>query len=244
MVPSNRSVPRCLPVRSAGPETSSTSSRIWNASADVRAEGTERGRPCPRCDHPRTARPGGRRRRKGRRLQLAALDVAVGGHVGDQASSRCISSPRASAERGVRKRAHGLGLSVATNSAKAREKRKSPVAVAALRPAALNTVVCPRRRRRAVEHVVVHQRGHVHELDGHRGGTRRSARRLARRTGTPAAGAAACRRRASVLAAWRPSAGAVARRRSRSRRCSARASRRVSCGPPDGKRDSSWAGRR
>ena len=31
-VPSSRSVPRCLPVRSAGPETSSTSSSSWNAS--------------------------------------------------------------------------------------------------------------------------------------------------------------------------------------------------------------------
>ena len=45
-VPSSRSAPRCLPVRSAGPETSSTSSSSWKASP-IRRPNAPAARPAP-----------------------------------------------------------------------------------------------------------------------------------------------------------------------------------------------------
>ena len=72
-VPSSRSVPRCLPVRSAGPETSSTSSSSWNASPMRRpkspsalrlAAALERAEPARRLEQPRG-------------LEVAAVQVAL-----------------------------------------------------------------------------------------------------------------------------------------------------------------------
>ena len=56
---------------------------------------------------------------------------------------------------------------LSASSANARENSRSPVAVAMSRPADATTVGRPRRRSARVEHVVVDQRGRVHELDGH-----------------------------------------------------------------------------
>ena len=86
-----------------------------------------------------------------------------------QASARCISSPRASADDAVESAPTASSLPVAASSANAREKSRSPVAVAAQRPPLANTVGRPRRNSALVEHVVVHERGHVQQLDGHAG---------------------------------------------------------------------------
>ena len=65
----------------------------------------------------------------------------------------------------------------------------------------------PAPQRRAVEHVVVHERRHVQQLHGGRGRRPAARRRRRSRTGTPASGAAACRPpRASPSRAARSSA--------------------------------------
>ena len=71
-VPSSRSVPRALPVRSGGPVTSSTSSSSWKASP-ISAPNARR---APPRSAPASARAG-RRTRTGRGLQPAALEVAL-----------------------------------------------------------------------------------------------------------------------------------------------------------------------
>ena len=81
-VPSSRSVPRALPVRSTGPETSSTSSSTWKASpmrrANAPSASRQRGRALGRRE--RTQPAGGLEQRG--RLQLAAREVALDGDVG------------------------------------------------------------------------------------------------------------------------------------------------------------------
>jgi hypothetical protein len=91
------------------------------------------------------------------------------------------------------------GLPVAASSEKARENRKSPVNVA---PAAEGS---------SVEHVVVDERGHVHQLDGDRGPDGVLTHRVARaeehdqRAQPLAAGAERVRRvAAQLLAVARP----------------------------------------
>ena len=97
-VPSSRSVPRALPVRSGGPVTSRTSSRSWKASpisrpntSSGRSPGRRRGLRPPAADQARALE-------QARRLQLAALQVALGAEIEvSKASRRWASSPAASA---------------------------------------------------------------------------------------------------------------------------------------------------
>ena len=78
-VPSSRSAPRGLPVRSGGPDTSSTSSRIWNATPSRSPNAPERaGQVGPVAEQ--RSQPAGRLE-QARRLQPAALEVALGRHV-------------------------------------------------------------------------------------------------------------------------------------------------------------------
>ena len=81
-----------------------------------------------------------------------------------------MSSPRASADEAAESaRTASSSLPAAASSANAREKSRSPVAVAAARPPSANTVGAPAPEGGPVEDVVVDQRGHVQQLHRHRG---------------------------------------------------------------------------
>ena len=193
-VPSSRSVPRGLPVRSVGPGHVEHVVEDLERQADPGAELAERvGALGPRRAEQR-AQPA-RGLEQPRRLQLAALEVAVARHVAPTTRRRAASARRA---RATRTRATAprppRARRPTTSSANARENSRSPVAVAASRPPSANTVGRPAPQRRPVEHVVVDERRHVKQLDRGRRADQHVARRRRPRTGRRASAAAACRR--------------------------------------------------
>ena len=191
-VPSSRSAPRGLPVRSGGPRMSRTSSSIWNATP-IRSPNapSDLG-----TGSPRQRAELARRAEQDRGLQPAALEIALDGDV---ARPRVVAlhqlaggelRARAREDAGPRRPSRA-----AASSANARENSRSPVAVAR-RPAAGGDDGRPAApQRRAVEHVVVDERRAVHELDGDRRAHHLIASRASARPprGTRAADAAACR---------------------------------------------------
>ena len=213
-------MPRCLPVRSAGPETSSTSSSSWKASPIARpkrpssvgvAAAAERAEPAGGLEQPRG-------------LEVAALQVALA------RDRRRSTRPRAGAARPARAptrrrraRAPPRRCRRRASSANARENSRSPVAVAIARPGGGDDGRAAAAQRRGVEHVVVHERRGVHELDRDRGAQHRVvvARLRARRRRTPAAAAGACRRRRSSRRRARPAPAPCERASSRQPRLEA-----------------------
>ena len=178
-VPSSRSVPRCLPVRSAGPLTSSTSSSSWNASP-MRSPNSPSSATFAAAGQ-RAQLAGGAEQPRG--LEIAAAQVAL---------TRRLQLPRVLAlqqlaldERGggVREHPHRLDRAAARElGERAREQQvagrggdRAPGGGHDRRPAA--------PQHRGVEHVVVDQRGRVHQLDRNRRAQRRVAARRIRPRG-------------------------------------------------------------
>ena len=189
-VPSSRSVPRDLPVRSTGPETSSTSSSIWKARPIRRAKApsasASAAEPLSRRQRPEPA--GGLEQR--RRLQLAAAQVALDGDmrgVGVLALQQLALGER---RAGVRERPQLGGVVVAGELGEG--PREQQVAGGdrglAARPRR-RPWGGPRRSCGAVDQVVVDERRRVHELDGDRG-AHQALLALRRGAGPPAASAA------------------------------------------------------
>ena len=143
-VPSSRSVPRCLPVRSGGPGDVEHVVEDLEGQADAAAElaqraGVDRAVALQRAEDARSLE-------QPRGLQLAAAQVALQRdrrvpRVGalQQLAARQRASPRRSARGPAR------ASRCAPSSAKARANSRSPVAVAAARPAVAKTVGTPRR---------------------------------------------------------------------------------------------------
>ena len=136
-VPSSRSVPRALPVRSGGPATSRTSSSSWKA------------RPTSAAERPQAlvvaAEQAGALEQL-RRLQPAAVEVALLGDPrgrrrrGAGPARRGRARPTASASSSTAR-----ASPASASRAKAREKSRSPVATARARPEVAATVGRPRR---------------------------------------------------------------------------------------------------
>ena len=165
-MPSRRSVPGTFPVSTVSPVQSSTSSTIWKAIPSEPAEG--------RVAAAEDAR--GREQRAG--LQRAALEVRVDGRLGIVPLAALHRLAAGERERRVGEDDDLLAdRRAAASTAKARAKRWSPAAFAASAPCAVQAAARPRRKCGAVDDVVVDQRGHVHELDGHALGHRRRALR-------------------------------------------------------------------
>src|SRR4051794_6445181 len=133
-VPSRRSVPRAFPVRSGGPETSSTSSSIWKARPIRVPKPASAGSPREHAAAKRLAVLSSQRSRYSR-----------SGSATSHAPARCASSPRASAMEAAESTETWSARPPSATSAKAREKTASPVAVARSRPTAATTVGTPRR---------------------------------------------------------------------------------------------------
>ena len=137
-VPSSRSVPRALPVRSGGPATSRTSSSSWKArpiSAPKRAA-------APRSSRPDQA--GALEQRRG--LQPAALEVALLGDRGVEGVVALGELAAGERDRGVGEQLDRARVAVPRRAAaKAREKSRSPAATARSRPEVAATVGWPRR---------------------------------------------------------------------------------------------------
>ena len=108
----------------------------------------------------RTARPAGRTPRTGWPSSAGSAPDSAPASRPDAASARCISSPRASALDASDSQPTASGLSVDASSANAREEQVArrgggqPTALGEHRRA-------PAPQRRAVEHVVVYERGHA-----------------------------------------------------------------------------------
>ena len=165
-VPSSRSAPRGLPVRSGGPETSSTSSRIWNASpirspkspsAAARAAALER-----------AELTGGAEQDRG--LQPAALEVALDADTGvprvgalHQLARARAPSSRGRATRTAAGRPAGRQLGERAREQQVAGRRRQPPA------AGRHDGRATAAQRGAVEHVVVDERRAVDELDRDRG---------------------------------------------------------------------------
>ena len=232
-VPSSRSAPRGLPVRSGGPVTSRTSSSSWKATpirSPNAASAARRSGPLA-CERPELA--GGAEQHRG--LQPAALQVALDRRPRVQASARCISSPAASSELRARQRPGTASTEPAaparrTRARTAGRRSRSPAG----RPPAATTVGPAAAQRRAVEHVVVDER----RASGR-------ARRRPRRAAAPsvsgggsargqehaAAAAAACRRRRSSRRRGAPAARR-GRWPARASRCSSAPISRAAGSPP------------
>ena len=201
-VPSSRSVPRGLPVRSTGPETSSTSSSSWKASPIAGRTHPAR-RPAARALARRQRPQPAGRLEQGRGLQLAA-----------RAGSARPRRPRARRLRAAaarlrpapswRPRARCSCADVAVAGELGEGAREQQVAGRDRRsaPGRGGHRGLPAAQRGAVDHIVVHQRRGVHQLDRH-GRAHEPPRRPAsparlrppRRRASPAAGAGACRPR-------------------------------------------------
>ncbi len=206
-VPSSRSVPRALPVRSGGPVTSRTSSRSWKARPISR----------PKVRRAPSASAAGAHLgvdpsdqagalEQARRLQLAALaGSAPRRSSASKASRRWASSPSARATDAVGQQ---LDLPPRCRPRRARRRRartagRRPPARAS-RPERATTVGLAAPKRRRVEHVVVDEGRHVDQLDRGRGPDRHLAR--------PRPGAEQDQHRAQPLAAGverRPRASAA-----------------------------------
>ena len=169
-VPSSRSVPRALPVRSGGPVTSSTSSSSWKA----RPTSAPKAR---RCSLVAAEQAGALEQL--RRLQPAALQVAL---LGDAEVEGVVALRQLAAGEGDRglgeqgDRAGVAGLGEQREGAREEQVAGGDGAGAAggggdRRQAAA--------QRRLVEHVVVDQRRHVDQLDRRRRPHRRRTAGLA-----------------------------------------------------------------
>ena len=223
-------MPRCLPVRSAGPETSSTSSSSWNASPIRRPNAPSSSAGPPPSSAPSSA--GGLEQPRG--LEVAALAGSARATTPTfQASARCMQlALRRARTRRPRARAPRRRGRCAASSANARENSRSPVAVAMLAPGGGDDRRPAAAQRGGVEHVVVDERGRVDELDRDRGAQHAVAvASPGPRPGTPAAAAAACRRRRSSRPRARP-APRRARRASSASRASSRSISSGTCAPP------------
>ena len=227
-------MPRGLPVRSAGPETSSTSSSSWNASPIARAEAARARRPSPGRRRAAPEPAGGLEQPRG--LQVAALaGSARGVDVASQASRALQQLAARERRRGVGERAHRVRAAAsAASSANARENSRSPVAVAVARPRAANTVGPPAAQRRRVEHVVVDERRHVDAARPRaarraRAGSSRAGARAEEHEQRPQPLAAGGERRAGVLA---PSSAPWPRGHLGQARLDALEQRRRACAPP------------
>ena len=185
-VPSSRSVPRALPVRSGGPETSSTSSRSWKA------------RPIAAPKSPSAslvaAQPAGALEQL-RGLQPAALEVAL---LGD---SRCRRRPGAGRARRGRAPTEASASSaierVVAVLGEQREGAREEQVAGGDRAVAAGDGGDRRlaaAQRRGVEDVVVDEGRHVDQLDRGRRPHRLLPPVSARRRAGPAAAAAACPR--------------------------------------------------
>ena len=229
-VPSSRSVPAVLPVRSAGPETSSTSSRSWKA-RPIRRPNAPSASASPRRPAAERARAG-RPPRTGARSSARSVEVALERHLG---VPRVLALQQlALGERGATRRtarAPPPARPVAASSANARENSRSPVAVAMSRPARGHDGRAPPPQRGGVEHVVVDERGASgraqrppppDHLDGARRGPAASSTRSGRRRLPPAA---------IVAPAWLASTGPWPAA-SAARRSSTAASSGGMCAPP------------
>ena len=197
-VPSSRSVPRCLPVRSAGPATSRTSSRIWKARPMRRPNSRSALGGSPRAALQR-AEHRTRPRRAARSSARSAAGSAPAGSPASKASARCSSSPRASAEPASLSARTCAGSPLAASSANARANSRSPVCG---RRGAAGGGEDRRAARGAAARGRARRRGRASRCGRARRpwrrapGRRRPAARRPRR-GSPAAGAGACRPRRS-----------------------------------------------
>ena len=102
-VPSSRSVPRALPVRSGGPETSRTSSRSWKAKPDLGAEGSQR------CDV-LAEETGALEELPG--LQAAAFEVALLGELGVEGVVALRQLTLGEGDRGVGEQGDSAGVAM------------------------------------------------------------------------------------------------------------------------------------
>ena len=200
-VPSSRSVPRCLPVRSAGPETSSTSSRIWKARPMRRAERARARRRAASARRPRSAPRRQAASNSARGLQLAAPQVALDGDVGARRRRAAAARPRRAPSSRPRARARCVAVAVARPARRRRARRAGRRSRSRRRG--------PRRRRPsgargAAARGRARRRGRASPCA--RSSTATAARTSAARRrrgsaapqrGTRAAGAAACRPRRS-----------------------------------------------
>ena len=199
-------MPRCLPVRSAGPGDVEHVVEQLERQPDARAELAQQRDVAAAGQRAQLA--GGPEQPRG--LQIAAPQVALArASAAFQASSRCSSSPWTSADDASESTRTGSAAPPPASSANARENSRSPVAVAIARPAAATTVGRPRRSDGGVEHVVVDERRRVHELDRDRGAQR--ARRARPASGPAATNTSSGRSRlppaAIVAPACSPSVG-------------------------------------
>ena len=169
-VPSSRSVPRGLPVRSAGPDTSSTSSSIWNARPMSLAEARRARAACSGRPAEQGAEPAGGVEQAARSSAGSARGSARR-HVRDPRRRRAASARRGRAPtRRADSALHGLlapGARPARRTRARRAGRRWPWR--RRRPAGGEHGGAPAAQRRAVEHVVVHERRHVEQLHRRRG---------------------------------------------------------------------------
>ena len=231
-VPSSRSVPRALPVRLAGPETSRTSSSSWKA------------RPIAAAERARARR--GVVRRRAARARRAGRPPRTGGRSSARSGA---GSARADGRRPRRRRAAAARRPRAPRRPPtARARRRRCAAGGELGERAREQQVAGRDRdrapgrgddgrarrgagRRRVEHVVVDEARAVDQLDGDGGAHEPRSprrRRRRRRRGTRAAGAGACRRPRSSRSRARRARAVTAppARRAAARRAPARRERR------------------
>ena len=189
------------------------------------------------------AQPAGGPEQAGR-LQPAALEVALRRPRRRSRRRRAASARRGRARtRPPTARAPPRSLPVDASSANAREKSRSPVAVAASAPAGGEDGGAAAPQRRPVEHVVVHERRHVQQLHRRR---RRDEQLPVAVAARPHRNTSIGRRRLppaeSVAAACRASSAPWPSTTS-ARRASVRSSSRVSPGPPAASTAPSCAGR-
>ena len=195
-VPSSRSVPRGLPVRSGGPETSRTSSRSWNARPMRRPNAR---RPCSVPSGPVLGAELARRLEERRRLQLAAMQVALDAHLGvpgvlaleQLALGEGGARPRERPHR--RERAGERQLGERAREQQVADRDRHVAAGRSPRPSGARDAGRRRRGRR---------RARASRCGRARRRRRRARRRARRRPAVPrrggrAAAAAACRRRRS-----------------------------------------------
>ena len=185
-VPSSRSVPRALPVRSGGPLTSRTSSSSWKASP-ISA-------PNSRSALVVAAEQAGALE-QARRLQPAAVEVALLADVeveGVVALGQLAAGER---HRGVGEQGDRAGVAGLGEEGEGAREEQVAGGDGALAARGGGDGRQPAAQRRGVEDVVVDQGRHVDQLDRRRGADRRRRRARARRRAGPASAAAACRRR-------------------------------------------------
>ncbi len=221
-VPSSRSVPRVLPVRSTGPETSSTSSSSWKARPMRRANAPSASARAAlaivRDQRPQAAR--GLEQRG--RLQLAAAQVALDRDARGVGVLALQQLARGERRAGVRERAQLGRVAVARELGEGAREEQVAGRDRGLASGGRDDRGASAPQLGPVDHVVVDERRGVHELDRRRrahqglllarpplahsgGGLGRQARR--------AAGAGACPRPRRWR--WRARRAAPPRPRSR-----------------------------